>query len=153
MEQRADVAVLTGSRLRASQLGSLAEEFGALARRCAPLVSADFLPNEATVMTYRGEGSGIGPHLDRRRYRELVAIFSIAGRARLDLVADREGRELLRGWDCRPGDLVVLRAPGLGGVADGRPLHRVIGPARGSRTSISLRADSVGAETAWGAEP
>jgi hypothetical protein len=143
VRQRAEVAVVADTALRSSPLGELASEFGALARQHGdPFVSEGFEPNEATVMTYRGPVSGIGPHLDRLRYRELIAIFSVSGRARLELVDDRDGSRVLTGFDCAPGDLVLLRAPGLGGLADGRPLHQVLGPRRGTRSSLSVRMDA-----------
>lgn len=148
--QTADVAVLADEVLKASPLGELAAEFGTLARREGhPLVSESFAPNEATIMSYARSTAGIGPHLDRRRYRELIAIFSVSGRARLELVADRAGRRVLTAFDCVPGDLVLLRAPGLGGIDDGRPLHQVGGPRRGTRVSLSLRMNVRSSAEEW----
>ena len=37
---------------------------------------------------------------------------------------------------------ILLRAPGLGGIEDGRPLHAVTGPVRGQRTSLGFRMDT-----------
>jgi hypothetical protein len=93
---------------------------------------------EISVQRYRGWAVGITPHLDGKRYRRLVAIFTTLGRARFTVCRDRGG-EPVEEWDTVPGSLVLLRGPGLGGLRDGRPFHRVSGPESGRRTSVGFR--------------
>jgi hypothetical protein len=97
-------------------------------------------PTEISVQRYRGGAVGITPHLDGKRYRRLVAIFTILGRARFTVCRDRGG-EPLEEWATVPGSLVLLRGPGLGGLRNGRPFHRVSGPESGWRTSVGLRME------------
>jgi len=99
-------------------------------------------PNDVHVQRYPTHALGIRPHLDLKRYRILIAIVTAAGSARFMLCKDRTGR-LLKQWNVAPGDLVLLRAPGLGGHADGRPLHAVGGPPTGHRISVTWRMNSL----------
>ncbi len=98
----------------------------------------EWQPNEVHVQRYPAGALGITPHLDLKRYRLLVAIFTVSGSAPFALCADREGTALSR-WEAAAGSLVLLRGPGLGGVEDGRPLHAVSGPEVGHRVSLTLR--------------
>jgi hypothetical protein len=68
-------------------------------------------------------------------------VLSLQGSARQAIVADRAASRPLASWRCRPGDVVLLRAPGWAGRDDGRPLHLVESDA-GERLSLSLRMDS-----------
>jgi hypothetical protein len=95
-------------------------------------------PNEAGVGVYRPGSIGITPHLDGRRYRRLVAVFTLVGSARFEVRASREGAILQR-WQARAGGVTLLRGPGLEGAIDGRPFHAVHGPPRGVRCSLALR--------------
>jgi hypothetical protein len=97
-------------------------------------------PTEISVQRYRGGAVGITPHLDGKRYRRLVAIFTILGTARFTVCRDRGG-EPLEEWETVPGSLVLLRGPGLGGLRDGRPFHRVSGPEDGLRYSVGFRME------------
>ena len=99
---------------------------------------ATWRPNDVQVQRYRPGGLGITPHLDGKRFRRLVAIFTTRGTARFAICRDRSG-EVLEEWAAAPGSLILLRGPGLGGVRDGRPFHLVRGPRRGWRYSISYR--------------
>ncbi|SNR41227.1 hypothetical protein SAMN06265360_10591 [Haloechinothrix alba] len=76
---------------------------------------AGWEPNEATVQRYPAEAGGIGVHRDGKRYRLLVAIFTVEGSAPLALCTDRDGT-VAREWRTTPGSLTVLRGPGLGGA-------------------------------------
>jgi hypothetical protein len=151
VEQIAKVAVirdLNGSRLPVTR--ALVTGVTDAARACSselPALAA-FAPNELTFMRYDGPGAGIGAHLDRRRYALLVFVLTLAGAAVLSTQADRVGLVELSRWTCRPGDLVVLRAPGLNS-ADGRPLHRVSGPPAGERISLSIRMDTSDPDAHW----
>lgn len=102
---------------------------------------ATWRPNEVSVQRYRGGSMGITPHLDGKRYRRLIAVFTTKGRARFALCRDRAG-EVVMEWETTPGSLVLLRGPGLAGLRDGRPLHQVTGPGSGWRYSIGFRMDA-----------
>ena len=101
--------------------------------------TADYLPNEVTCQRYLDGASGIGPHMDQRRYRLLIAAFTLAGEAPFTVYQDRSASTAVRAWTTRAGDLCLLRAPGLAGVVDGRPTHSVGGPAAGTRVSLTVR--------------
>ena len=98
-------------------------------------------PNETSIQRYQAGSLGISPHLDNKRYRYLVAIFTLEGAAPLTLCTDRQGA-VQHEWETIPGSLVLLRGPGLGGAEDGRPLHTVGGPTQGPRISLTFRLDS-----------
>jgi alkylated DNA repair dioxygenase AlkB len=103
--------------------------------------ASSWIPNEVYVQRYRVGDLGVTPHRDWKRYRYLVAIFTAAGEAEFMLCKNRAG-EVLRSWTTTPGSLVLLRAPGFGGVDDGRLLHTVRGPSAGERISVTYRMDS-----------
>jgi hypothetical protein len=101
-----------------------------------------YRPTEARFMRYTGDGAGLGPHVDGKFYRLLVCVFSLVGSARFHVVADQSGpaADVL----VEPGDLLLLRAPGLGGASDGRRRHAV-GPPLDGDERISLTLRMVGA--------
>lgn len=141
VRQRAQIAILDQSTLHAiPALSQLAIELRAwmISPAWHGVGGNDFAPNEVTLMAYPDGDSGISPHRDERRFGLLVAVFSLLGRGWLEITADREGRQILATFACAPGDLVLLRAPGFDGQADGRPLHRVR-TADGGRLSLTLR--------------
>lgn len=107
------------------------------------LAGAEWLPNEATVMRYRGTSLGISGHRDARRFVKVVAVLAVTGAARFEVLADRDGDSVLDSWEVRPGDLVLLRGPGLAGCPDRepRPFHRVSFPEVG-RISLTFRMDA-----------
>jgi hypothetical protein len=105
--------------------------------------TADYAPNEITVQRYLDNSSGIGPHMDQRRYRLFVAAFTLVGEASFTVFEDRSARRVVRSWTTRAGDLCLLQAPGLAGHPDGRPTHSVRGPADGVRVSLTARMSSV----------
>jgi hypothetical protein len=123
----------------------LAHELGARVRSDGRGIRglATWAPNEIGVTRYGPGSLGITPHLDGRWYRRLVAVVTVYGRARFAISRDREG-EVVSEWRPGPGDLVLMRGPGLGGVRDGRPFHLAEGPTRGMRCSLGIRM-SVGA--------
>ena len=94
--------------------------------------------NEAGVARYRLGSVGITPHMDGRWYRRLVAVLTLYGRAPFAVCSDREGTVVAE-WEAGPGDLTLIRGPGLVGVRDGRPLHTAGPPASGERCSLGLR--------------
>lgn len=100
---------------------------------------ASFSPNEVHVQRYAPGSEGITPHRDGTRFRPLLAVFTTRGHARFTVHPARDA-EPLAAWEVGPGDLVLLRAPGLGGAGDGRPLHAVSGPTGNeARYSVSVR--------------
>ena len=96
-----------------------------------------FVPTEARYMRYTGETAGLGAHRDGKCYSVLVCAFTLAGAAPFTVVDD-EGRPTLDAL-VHAGDLVLLRAPGFAGCADGRPRHLVGAPLAGPRVSLTLR--------------
>jgi hypothetical protein len=101
-------------------------------------------PNEVYVQRYRAGDLGITAHLDLKRYRHIVAVFTADGTAPFTICKNRDGDPLVS-WPAARGTLILLRAPGLGGLADHRPLHAVSGPQQGQRVSISYRMDATAA--------
>lgn len=95
-------------------------------------------PDEVSVQRYRPGAVGISPHLDHKRYRYLVASFTIEGEAPFTQCRDRDGDPIAT-WGAGPGTLVLLRGPGLDDADDGRPLHAVAAPATGTRISLGFR--------------
>jgi len=142
VRQVAQMAICRGAALAShTDLRVLTEDLGAAIRGLNGAF-APWVPNELTAMRYAPVSGGIDVHLDGRRYRHLVAIVSLAGAAELDVVGDRAGTEVQASFSCRPGDLVLLRGPGLGGLADGRPLHRIRNLGQEPRLSVTLRMDA-----------
>ncbi|HXF72459.1 MAG TPA: hypothetical protein VNO79_07620 [Actinomycetota bacterium] len=94
---------------------------------------------EVGVARYRPGSLGITPHLDGRWYRRLVAVLTVHGRARFAICGSRDAADVVEEWRTEPGDLVLMRGPGLAGHRDGRPFHLVEGPRRGTRLSLGFR--------------
>lgn len=102
---------------------------------------ANWQPNETCIQRYHPGALGITPHLDLKRYHYLVAIITADGSAPFTHCKNRAGDPLAT-WAASAGSLVLLRAPGLDGADDGRPLHTVSGPERGQRISVAYRMDT-----------
>lgn len=100
-----------------------------------------WVPTAAFVQRYRPGGLGITPHLDGRRFGLLVTVFTTQGSAELSIHETRSGPVVAR-WDAAPGSLVLLRAPGLAGIDDGRPFHAVGRPRGQGRHSVSFRMET-----------
>ena len=110
----------------------------AVARWPVSAGAAGFRPTEARYMRYTGDGAGLGAHVDGKFYRVLVCVFSLVGAAEFRVVADRWGPAAR--FLVEPGDLLLLRAPGFAGEADGRRRHAVGPPVDGDqRISLTLR--------------
>ena len=99
---------------------------------------ATWEPNDVAVQRYRPGTLGITSHRDGKRFRRLVAVFTVAGRARFAIREERRG-PVIAEWVAGPGALILLRGPGLAGTRDGRPFHEVSGPRRGVRSSLAFR--------------
>jgi alkylated DNA repair dioxygenase AlkB len=95
-------------------------------------------PNDVEVQRYEPGALGITAHRDGKRFRRLVAVVTVRGRAGFAIRAERHGR-IVAAWEVGPGDLVLMRGPGLAGARDGRPFHEVSGPLDGVRSSVAFR--------------
>ncbi len=111
---------------------------GALARLTPPPLAAPPRFNDLIVQRYRPGSLGITPHRDHIRYRDLVAIVTLAGRARFFLCPDRGGRDA-REVPIPPGSLLLMRAPGFAGLQD-RPFH-MLSDVTETRIALGLRRD------------
>lgn len=96
-----------------------------------------FVPNEARYMRYRGTDAGLGAHRDGKCYALAVCVFSLSGSAPFIVHGDDHDPPVA--FMPAPGDLVILRAPGLAGLPDGRRRHSVGAPLLGERVSLTLR--------------
>jgi hypothetical protein len=100
---------------------------------------ATWTPNEVGVAHYVADSIGITPHMDGKWYRRLVVVATVYGRAPFAICGSRDPDDIVRRWTVGPGDLVLMRAPGLAGARDGRPFHLVERPRRGERLSAGIR--------------
>jgi hypothetical protein len=141
VHQDGELFVLTAGLGAYPEIKDLRDELTHAVRRDGTDIAglSDWAPGEVSIQRYRTGTTGITPHRDLKRYRTLVAVFTIEGNATFTLCANRTGEPLAQ-WPTRTGSLVLLRAPGLGGIEDGRPLHAVTGPIAGQRISVGFRA-------------
>jgi hypothetical protein len=100
---------------------------------------ASWAPNEVGVTHYIPGSIGITPHKDGKWYRRMVVVATVYGRAPFAICASRDPHDIVERWIAEPGDLVLMRGPGLAGARDGRPFHLVEGPRRGERLSLGIR--------------
>jgi hypothetical protein len=100
---------------------------------------ASWAPNEVGVTHYVPGSIGITPHKDGKWYRRMVIVATIYGRAPFAVCASRDPHDIVDRWVAEPGDVVLMRGPGLAGARDGRPFHLVGGPRRGERLSLGIR--------------
>jgi hypothetical protein len=100
---------------------------------------ATWKPNEVGIAHYVPGSIGITPHMDGKWYRRLVIVATVYGRAPFAICASRDPGDVVERWVAGPGDLVLMRGPGLAGLRDGRPFHLVEGPRRGERLSLGIR--------------
>ncbi len=100
---------------------------------------ATWAPNEVGIAHYVPGSIGITPHMDGKWYRRLVVVATVSGRAPFAICGSRDPDDVLERWVAGPGDLVLMRGPGLAGARDGRPFHLVEGPRRGERLSLGIR--------------
>jgi hypothetical protein len=100
---------------------------------------ATWKPNEVGIAHYVPGSIGITPHMDGRWYRRLVVVATVYGRAPFAICGSRDPKDIVERWVAGPGDLVLMRGPGLSGARDGRPFHLVEGPRRGERLSLGIR--------------
>lgn len=109
----------------------------ALASLGAPPIAPPRL-NDVVVQRYHAGSRGISPHRDHLRYRDLVVLLTLSGRARLFLCDDRTGAGAEE-VDIAPGRLLLMRAPGFAG-SDERPFHQ-LQAVTARRYGLGLRHD------------
>ena len=80
--------------------------------------------NSMVLQRYEEGSLGITPHRDGLSYVNLVCVFIIGGRGRFYVCSDRSGRDA-KEVDASPGNVILMRAPGLFGAEDNRPFHYV----------------------------
>jgi hypothetical protein len=140
VRQQAEAFDVYGDRTAYPLICALRDDLVGLTRNHGSGIAGldKWLPDQAAVQRYQPGTQGISPHLDGRRYRYLVAIFTVTGSAHFALCANRAGT-VLSGWQADAGSLILIRGPGLAGIADGRPLHTVEGPHKVARISVTYR--------------
>jgi len=95
---------------------------------------------DLVVQQYDPTEVGISPHRDGRGYMNIIAVFVLDGRGRFCICDNREGdhpREIRN----EPGDLLLMRAPGLAGEVI-QPFH-FVDQIETQRTSFALRHKGV----------
>ena len=99
----------------------------------------DYWFDDFAIQRYPPGSRGIGIHRDGLRYRHIVVIATLAGKARLFSTPSRDCRKR-RVIDDRPGRIVLLSAPAFAGRTGetARPLHGV-DRVQGGRLSLGLR--------------
>ncbi|MGD9537425.1 MAG: hypothetical protein AB7P52_17985 [Alphaproteobacteria bacterium] len=105
-----------------------------------PPFAREFAINDLVVQRYAAGSAGISPHRDHRRYVGLVALLPLSGAGRFYVCDDRAGAKP-RPLPAAPGDLILLRAPGLFGRTD-RPFH-ALADIPTERYSIGMRQDET----------
>lgn len=97
-------------------------------------------PNDTAIQYYHpSQTVGIDPHRDYARDRLLVAVATLTGKADFHIELDEDNGKKWSKRKLEPGDLVLLRAPGLTGAEEDRPYHRIDPPTRDPRVSLALR--------------
>ena len=126
---------------------TLSDALAQCAYRCAWLGNfrelLKWAPTEAGYQLYRTSSDHISPHRDRRNDQLLGATLTIDGSAEVAIHRtcgdpdDYTQLEEVERITTQPGDLMLLRAPGL---ADGeQAIHSVDPPKQGSRLILNLR--------------
>jgi alkylated DNA repair dioxygenase AlkB len=143
VRQEAELLLLTGELDEVPSVARLREELVAAIRDQTPHGTelGDWWPTEAYVQRYEPGALGVTAHVDSKRFELLIAVFTLRGSAEFLLCEGRSGN-VIETWETRPGTLVLLRGPGLGGLEDGRPFHAVRGPAAGQRYSLTFRMNA-----------
>ncbi len=101
--------------------------------------TATWSPNEVGIAHFAPGSIGITPHMDGKWYRRLVVVATVYGRAAFAICGSRDPDDVVERWIVGPGDLVLMRGPGLADQRDGRPFHLVHGPPEGERLSLGIR--------------
>jgi len=120
----------------------LKNSFQALLERC--LAGSGSYPfrtalsfDSMVLQRYEENSIGITPHKDGLRFVNLVCVFVIGGQGRFYVCSDRSGSDA-REIDASPGNVILMRAPGLFSSEDNRPFHYVT-DIRETRYTFGLR--------------
>jgi hypothetical protein len=113
---------------------------GALARLPRSPWPSPPIFNDLLLQRYPPGPYALTPHLDGKRFVDLVAIAVLEGSARFCVCADRAGNKA-REIHALPGSVIFMRAPGFGGAEDGRPFHCVL-DVESERYTLGMRNDS-----------
>ena len=128
---------------------ALKERTQSLINDLAPIFPAlaDWRADELSFHLYDDREVGLSRHRDNLRFIGLVAIVALDGEC--DLVVTHQGQDIAQ--LVRPGDLCLLRAPGLlDSEAELRPEHSVQNLRSATRLSMMLRANNRPAEAIEG---
>ncbi len=98
---------------------------------------ARFPIDDLAIQRYPSGSRGITPHRDHVRYRGLVVIIQLSGDGAFGICDDRSRRGA-RTLAARPGDGILMVAPGFGGRRD-RPFHFLEG-ITAERYSFGMRS-------------
>lgn len=110
----------------------------ALARMSPSPLAAPLRLNDLVAQRYWPGSFGITAHRDHVRYVGLVALVVLCGTGRFCVCRDRAGAKT-REIPAKPGDVLLMRAPGFEGRRD-RPFH-FLTDITSLRYSIGLRQD------------
>jgi hypothetical protein len=128
--------------------GSLAEHLLAASQSlAAPPLTEPLRFNDIAVQRYRPGSDGIAPHRDFLQFRQIVVLIILTGQGRFFVCDNREGREATE-VPLRPGDALLMQAPGFGGQ-NRRPFH-FLRDITERRVIVGLRYESKLAEPAKG---
>lgn len=111
----------------------------ALAALQPPLLTEHFRLNDLVVQRYPAGSFGITAHRDHVRYTGLVALILLSGDGRFFVSETRDG-DGVREIPWRPGEMLLMRAPGFAGRTD-RPFH-YLSEVSSERYSVGLRHDT-----------
>ena len=113
----ADGALVTYTELLQNHIAST------FARLGEPVFETPLAFNERVVQKYEPNSVGVSLHRDFSTDRNLICISMLFGHGEFCLADNREG-DNLRPLDSRPGQVILMRAPGFVGVSKNkRPYH------------------------------
>jgi hypothetical protein len=139
---RSDLSILDGLPDGCPALAGLRDELVEAVHRDGAGIGGlpEWQPNHVFVRRYHPGSTGMSPHQDGLRFRYLVATVTVLGSA--TFLCYNDAGTIVETYDLGPGDLVLLRGAGLGGLPDSRPRHAVGGPGTRLRCSVAFRMNS-----------
>lgn len=96
--------------------------------------------NAMVLQKYEKGALGITPHLDGKRYVNLVCIFVLEGEGKF-YVCDNRAGDNPREIDATLGKVIFMRAPGFRGMENNRPFHFVTNISS-DRYTLTLRQNA-----------
>ena len=96
--------------------------------------------NDFLLQRYPPGPFALTPHLDGKRYTDLVVVAVLEGAATFCVCADRAGRGRVE-IPAPPGSVIFMRAPGFDGAEDNRPFHCVL-DVTAERYTLGMRCNS-----------